>query len=85
MLELQLCLLLWGCHLVVGDVVGLLLVDVVGDGVLPGCPHPAVLPGLVGLVLGPVGQPAGPLLGGDDDVVPLHCILALLGCLSAPL
>ena len=84
MLELQLCLLLWGCHLVVGDVVGLLIVDVVGDGVLPGCPHPAVLPGLVWLFLGPVGQAADPLLG-DDVVAPLHCILALLSCLSAPL
>ena len=69
MLELQLCLLLCGCHLVVGDVVGLLLVDVVGDGMLPGCLHPAVLPGLVGLVLGLAGR----------------SVLALLGCFAAPL
>ena len=79
---LQLLLLLWCCHLVVVDVVGLLLVYVVGDGVLPGCPLPAGLLGLVGLVLGPGGLLACPLQGTGDVVClpPVTVVLLLLGC-----
>ena len=44
------------------------IVDVVGDSVLPGCPLPAGLLGLVELVLGLAGHPACPLLGSDGLV-----------------